>query len=183
MKENVFKKIIYSLSIVIPLVVVFLFRIKIEGYDTTFLPAIYATTNGITAILLISALWAIKNKNVKLHESLVTICLVLSLLFLILYVIRHITSSEVVFGDLNRDGILSSDERSLIGWERYVYYFILITHISLSVIVIPLVLFSYMRGKLGQIDLHKKIVKWSFPVWLYVSITGVLVYVMISNYY
>jgi putative membrane protein len=183
MQENQFKKIIYTLSIVIPIVVVFLFSFHLEGYDTTFLPPIYATTNGITALVLIGALVAIKNKNIKLHQKLIKVALGLSVLFLALYVARHITSSEIIFGDLDGDGLLDDNEKSVLGVSRFVYYFILITHIALSVIVIPLVLFAFMRGTLNQIQKHKKIVRFAFPVWLYVAITGVIVYLMIYPYY
>lgn len=183
MQENTFKKIIYTLSIVVPLVVVLLFKLDIEGYNTNFLPPIYATTNGITAILLLAALWAIKNKNVELHKKLIQVSLGLSLLFLALYVTRHITSSEILYGDSNFNGILEDSEKSAVGWYRTLYLTILITHIAFSVVVIPFVLFAYMRGILNQIEKHKKIVRFAFPIWLYVAITGVLVYLMISPYY
>jgi len=183
LQETTFKKLILALSIVIPVVVVILFEVQIEGYNTNFLPPIYATTNALTAIFLVSALIAIKNKNIELHERLIKICIGLSVVFLVLYVARHITSSEVKYGDIDHDGILSDFEKGEVGSIRYAYYFLLITHIALSVVVIPFVLFAFMRGILNQVEKHKKIVRFAFPIWLYVAVTGVIVYLMISPYY
>ena len=134
-----------------------------------FLPPIYATTNGITAILLIFAVIAIKNGNRKLHERLIKICIALSLLFLVLYIAYHITTDPTSFGG---EGLI-----------KYVYYFILITHILLSITVLPFVLFSYIRAITGDFVKHKKIAKIRFPIWLYVAVTGVIVYLMIAPYY
>ena len=134
-----------------------------------FLPPIYATTNGITAILLIFAVIAIKNGNRKLHERLIKICIALSLLFLLLYIAYHITTDPTSFGG---EGLI-----------KYLYYFILITHILLSITVIPFVLFSYIRAITGDFAKHKKIAKITFPIWLYVAVTGVVVYLMIAPYY
>lgn len=183
MNETTFKKTIVILSVVLPLLILMLFRIKIEGYNTNFLPPIYATTNAITALLLIFAFVAIKKKNITLHETLIKICLGLSVMFIVLYAIRHMTATESRFGDLNGDGLLSAEELAQVGQSRYVYYFLLISHIVLSVVVIPLVLVAFMRGMLKQVDKHKKIVRFAFPVWLYVAISGALVYLMISPYY
>ena len=134
-----------------------------------FLPPIYATTNGITAILLIFAVIAIKNGNRKLHERLIKICIALSLLFLVLYIAYHITTDPTSFGG---EGLV-----------KYLYYFILITHILLSITVIPFVLFSYIRAITSDFVRHKKIAKITFPIWLYVAVTGVIVYLMIAPYY
>lgn len=163
------KNLIIAVSIVIPVVVAVLFRVKIDGYDFTFLPPIYASINGLTAVLLGVALWAIKNKKNLLHERLMKTNLVLSLLFLTLYVAYHMTSNSTPFGG---EGMI-----------RIVYFFILISHILLSICVIPLVLFTYLRAHLGEFDRHKKLARITFPIWLYVAITGVVVYLMISPYY
>jgi putative membrane protein len=183
MTETTFKRIIYVLSALIPLVVILLFQINLEGYDTRILPPIYASTNAITAVLLLVALFAIKQKNIVLHKNIIKVCLGLSVLFLLLYVVRHITSSEVKFGDLNHDNILDDTEKATVGSLRYFYYALLISHIGLSVVVIPFVLFAYMRGILNQVEKHKKIVRFAFPIWLYVSATGAIVYWMIAPYY
>lgn len=158
------------LSIAIPVVVAVLFGIKIPNVEPlSFLPPIYASINGLTAVLLIVAVWAIKNKNVKLHETLMKVCIGLSVLFLAMYVAYHMTSQSTAFGG---EGMI-----------RYVYFFILISHIVLSIIIIPLVLITYVKALAKRFDKHKKIAKITFPIWLYVAITGVVVYLMISPYY
>ena len=173
-KEKKYKKMITTLSIVIPVAVAALFAINLKklGFDVeplTFLPPIYATINGLTAVVLVAAVVAIKKGNKKLHEQLNTIALACSLLFLILYVAYHMTSDSTSFGG---EGVI-----------KYIYYFILLSHILLSIIIIPLVLTTYMRAKLGKFPEHKKIAKITFPLWLYVAVSGVIVYVMISPYY
>ena len=135
----------------------------------TFLPPIYAVINGLTAILLVVAVYYIKNGKRKIHESLIKVCIALSLMFLVMYIAYHMTTDPTSFGG---KGIIA-----------YMYYFILITHILLSVIVIPLVLTSYSRAVQSNFKLHKKIAKVTFPIWLYVAVTGVIVYLMISPYY
>ena len=181
--EKKYKPIIIALSIVIPVAVAFLFGIKIEGYDFSFLPPIYASINGVVAILLVSAVIAIKNKNRKLHERLIKLAILGSALFLIGYVAYHITSSNTLYGDVNKDGVLTDIERNALGSAAYVYYFILFTHIILSVIIIPFVLFTYLRGVLGKFEAHKKLARYTFPLWLYVAVSGVIVYILISPFY
>tara|TARA_R110001632_G_scaffold44744_1_gene113602 strand:+ start:2483 stop:3025 length:543 start_codon:yes stop_codon:yes gene_type:complete len=173
-REKKYKRGITILSIIIPLAVAALFGVNLRtlGFDVepfTFLPPIYATINGITAVLLISAVIAIKNGNRKLHERLNTLAIICSVLFLVMYVAYHMTSNSTSFGGE--------------GFIKYIYYFILFTHIVLSVIIIPFVLVTFMRAKLGKFPEHKKIAKITFPIWLYVAITGVIVYLMISPYY
>jgi putative membrane protein len=164
------KKLIIFLSIALPLAIALLFRMpKIEGYDFTFLPPIYATINGLTAVLLITAVIAIKNGKRRLHERLVKICILLSVSFLLMYILYHATATETHYGGT---GIL-----------RYLYFFILISHILLSIVVIPFVLFTYVRARYGNFERHKALAKFTFPIWLYVAITGVVVYLMISPYY
>lgn len=162
-----FRKLIIVVSIVIPLAVALLFGIKIEGFDFSFLPPIYATINGLTAVLLISALIAIKNGKVKTHQRLIQMSLLLSLLFLLAYVAYHITSESTAYE----------------GSYKVLYLAILISHIVLSIGVIPLVLFTYLHAYSGNFENHKKWAKISFPIWLYVAVTGVVVYLMISPYY
>lgn len=170
LKEKKFNRLITIVSIVIPLVVALLFGVKLPNVEPlSFLPLIYASINGLTAILLIVAVWAIKNGKRELHQKLMTTCIVLSLLFLVMYVAYHMTSNSTEFGG---EGAI-----------KYVYYFILISHIILSIIIIPLVLKTYARAYLKNFDAHRKLAKITFPIWLYVAITGVVVYVMISPYY
>jgi putative membrane protein len=161
---------IWILSIAIPVAVAALFSIRIPGVERLgFLPPIYATINGITAVLLVAAIIQIKRGNRKTHEQLIKTCIVLSVLFLGMYVTYHMTSDSTPYGG---EGIL-----------RYFYYVILISHIILSIIVIPFVLITYVRAISGDFNKHKKIARYTFPLWLYVAVTGVVVYLMISPYY
>ncbi len=181
--EKKYKPLIIGLSIFIPVAVALLFGIKIEGYDFSFLPPIYATINGIVALLLIAAVVAIKNGNRELHRRLIRLAILGSLLFLVGYIIYHATSTETKYGDVNHDGILSDLERANLGKDALVYYFLLATHIILSIAVIPMVLLTYLKGWTNNLTAHKKLAKYTFPTWLYVAVTGVTVYLMISPFY
>ena len=172
--EKKFSLSIIIVSILIPIVVAVLFMIKLKDFGIVvapmhFLPPIYATINGLTALLLIAAVVAIKNKNKKVHQILMSAAIACSLLFLVLYVAYHMTTDSTKFGG---EGII-----------RSVYFFILISHIVLSITVIPLVLFSYVRAIGGDFVGHKKLTRFTFPLWLYVAVTGVIVYLMIAPYY
>ena len=181
--EKKYRKLIIALSIIIPVVVAALFGIKVEGVDFSFLPPIYATINGITAMVLVISLMAIKNKLIGLHQRLNTFAIILSCAFLIMYILYHITSAETKFGDINGDGKLDDAEKLAAGSVRYIYYALLISHIALSVIVIPFVLFTYVKGISMKIASHKKLARITWPMWFYVAVSGVVVYMMISPYY
>lgn len=169
-QEKKYNKWVVLLSIAIPLVVAVLFGVKIPNVEPlTFLPPIYATINALTALILVLAFNAIRKKNIKLHKTLMTTAIVLSCIFLVMYVAYHMTSDSTKYGG---EGAL-----------KYIYYFILITHIILSIVVIPFVLITYVRAITNNIERHKKIAKITFPLWFYVAISGVLVYIMISPYY
>lgn len=168
--EKKYQLWINIVSIAVPVVVALLFRVRLPNVEPlSFLPPIYASINGITAILLVFALVAIKNKKITVHENLMKTAVVCSSFFLVMYVAYHMTSDPTKF--LGEGAIF------------YVYRFILISHIILSIIVIPLVLISFVRAYIGDFKSHKKIVRYAFPVWLYVAVTGVIVYLMISPYY
>ncbi|WP_452221082.1 DUF420 domain-containing protein [Lacinutrix salivirga] len=172
--EKKYNKWIVALSIIIPLAVAGLFGIKLKDLGInveplTFLPPIYATINAITALVLIIAVVAIKKGNRKLHERLMKLAISLSVCFLLMYIAYHMTSDSTKFGGE--------------GTIKYVYFFILLSHILLSVIVIPFVLITYVRAISNNFERHKRIAKITFPLWLYVAITGVIVYLMISPYY
>lgn len=164
-----YNRIIIVLSIAIPLVVAVLFGVKLEIKLPVFLPPIYASTNAITAVLLIVAFWAIKMKNITLHKRLMTTAIIFSVLFLIMYVLYHMTSDSTSYGG---QGVL-----------KYIYFIILISHILLSIIVIPFVLITYVKAITNDIEKHKKIARITWPLWLYVTISGVVVYFMILPYY
>jgi putative membrane protein len=172
--EKKYRFFITAVSIAIPLAVAVLLTVRLKDFGINveplpFLPAIYSTINGITALLLVTAVIAIKNGKRKLHQQLMTSSIVLSVLFLVLYIAYHLTTDATKFGGT--------------GSIRYVYFFLLISHIFLSIITIPLVLISYVRALNERFDQHKKIAKITFPIWLYVTISGVIVYLMISPYY
>lgn len=167
--KDPYQKLIVVLSIAIPLVVAALFRVKIPGYDFSFLPPIYATINGLTAILLVTAVVAIKNKKKSIHENLMKVCIALSTCFLVMYVIYHMFSDSTAFGG---EGLI-----------KIMYYVILISHILLSIGVVPFVLLTFSRALTGNYERHKALAKFTFPLWLYVAVTGVVVYLMISPYY
>lgn len=181
--EKKYRKLIIALSIIIPVAVAALFGIKIEGVDFSFLPPIYATINGITAAVLVISLMAIKNKLIGMHQRLNTFAVILSTAFLVMYVLYHIASAETKFGDQDGDGILNDAEILSVGSMRYLYYALLISHIALSIVVIPFVLFTYVKGMSMKIASHKKLARITWPMWFYVATSGVVVYMMISPYY
>ena len=165
-----YKNLIIAVSVLIPVVVAILFRIRLENVQPlSFLPPIYAGINGYTFFVLLVALWAIKKRKITLHEQLMKTAIGLSLAFLVMYVAYHLTSDPTPFGGE--------------GTIKYVYYFILISHILLSIAIIPLVLISYVRAISKQFTNHRKIARVTFPIWLYITLTGVIIYLMISPYY
>jgi putative membrane protein len=172
--EKRYNLLIIVLSVAIPIVVAILFKVKLKDYGInveplTFLPPIYALINAVTAMLLILAVYSIKNGQIKKHQMLMQSAIACSVVFLIMYVAYHMTSDSTPYGG--------------VGFIRYVYFFILVSHIVLSVVVIPLVLITYVKALAKRFDKHKKIAKITFPIWLYVAVTGVIVYLMIAPYY
>ncbi len=167
--DNKYNKLIVILSITIPLVIAILFGVKIDMKLPVFLPPIYASINAFTALILIFAFRAIKNKNIDLHKRLMKTAMFLSVVFLMLYITYHMTSTSTKYGGT--------------GLLKYLYYFILLTHILLSIVVIPFVLITFIHAITNDFEKHKKIARIAFPLWLYVAISGVLVYVMIAPYY
>jgi putative membrane protein len=147
-------------------------RVKIplpEGWDFGFLPPFHATLNALTAVVLLIALYYIKQKNVMMHRRMIYVAMSLSALFLLSYVAYHFTTPETKFGGE--------------GFIRYVYYFILITHIILAALTLPFILFTFIRAYTNQFDRHRKMARWVFPLWLYVAITGPICYLMLMPYY
>ena len=159
--------LIKIVSVAIPVVVALLFGIHIEGVDTSYLPPVYAMINGCTAVILILALIAIKTKDMRVHRALIRFCLLLSLVFLALYVTYHMTSESTEYG----------------GEYGMFYYPLLISHIVLSIIVVPIVLYTYLFAWQGKFAKHKKWTRFAWPIWFYVAVSGVLVYWMISPFY
>lgn len=166
-KSKQLRTLILVLSIAIPVVVALLFKIKIKGFDLGFLPPIYAGINAVTAILLIVALVLVKQRKFKAHELAIKGAMLLSVLFLACYVAYHITSDSTPYG----------------GSMGVIYYPLLISHIALSVVVIPFVLYTYLFAMEGNFEKHKKWTKITWPLWFYVAVSGVLVFIMIAPYY
>jgi len=176
-KKKLYNRFITVISIAIPVVVAILFRVRIPDVEPLDqLPPIYAGINALTAIFLLIALLAIKQGKRKLHESLMKVNILFSVAFLVMYIAYHMTSDPTPYGIL--DGIFVASQTS-----KIIYFTILISHIILSIVLIPLVLLAYSKTVLVDFVAHKKIARIAFPIWLYVTITGVVVYLMISPYY
>lgn len=173
MSENKYKALIIGISILVPLVVVALFFISVPdanvGIDLRLFPKFHATLNFMTAIILLLGFFFIKQKKIQLHKACMGTAVGLSTVFLCSYVFYHSISEPTHFGG---EGIV-----------RPIYYFILITHIFLAAVILPFILFTLMRALRGQFQKHKKIARWTLPIWLYVAITGVMVYVFMAPYY
>ena len=180
-------RIIYLISGLIPLVVAFLifFPAKIELSATwiKLLPGLHAIINSLTVLVLGGALVAIRKKNIKLHRQLMFSALLLGVLFLVSYVLYHSSVESVKFGDVDHNGELSPGELEAAGSSRMIYLLVLASHILLSILVVPFVLLAFYYALTDQIDRHRRMVKFTFPVWMYVSITGVIVYFLIKPYY
>lgn len=188
MSDKLILRLITGVSIFVFLVVILLNRKIIPVTIPTpqfvyFLPTFNAIINGTCSVLLLISLYFIKQKNITNHKRINILTFILSSLFLVSYIIFHYFAPETKFGDANHDGFLSTSEIINSGTLRYIYYVILITHIILAAGVLPLILLSFHRGLKMQVEKHRKLVRWSFPIWLYVTVTGVIVYLMISPYY
>lgn len=186
-KEALYRRIVIAVSILIPAVVAFLILVPQTGnlgdLDVSMLPSVNAALNSLTSVCLLVAFVAIKNKNIVLHRSAMSTAFVLSACFLVCYVFYHYQGPQTRFGDADHNGLVDQAEKDLVGSFRYVYYVILVTHILLAAIVLPFILLSFYFSLSGQIDKHRKIVKYSFPAWLYVAVSGVAVYFLIRPYY
>jgi putative membrane protein len=186
--EKSVKTIIYGTTVIICLAVVVLNQKWLPHPDTfpAFiykLPMLNAILNGSCSVLLVLSLLAIKKRNIELHKKLNLTAFVLSALFLISYVTAHYFIPDTKYGDINHDGVMSADESALVSGIKPFYIVLLLSHIFLAVVVLPLVLLSFYYGLTDQREKHKKLTRFSYPIWLYVTVTGVLVYWLISPYY
>ena len=180
------KWLIGVFSVVVFSAVVLLGKFKLEvdlGFNVHIFATINAFINSAIAILLVAALLAVKNKKYQLHKQLMMVALVLSIFFLVSYIAHHLLAGEAKFGDANHDGLVSEEEKLLVGNIRLVYFFILGTHIILAAIILPFILFTAYRALTAEYPLHKKIARITWPLWFYVAVTGPVVYFMISPYY
>lgn len=185
--NKIYLRAIYLVSILIPVVVAILmfFPVKMNfaGDWVRVLPGVHALINSLTVLTLLSALIAVKKGNITIHRSFMMASLILGILFLVSYVVYHSNVESVKFGDMNGDGLVDEGELAEAGASRLIYLGILASHIILSIVVVPFVLIAFYYALSNQVDKHKRIVRYTFPVWLYVSLTGVIVYFMISPYY
>lgn len=173
-------------SVVVFIVVLLLGRYKLQvdlSFDVHIFALLNAVLNSITAVLLLAALWAVKAHRYLLHKRLMLTALLLSVFFLISYITHHLLAGEARFGDSNHDGIVSPEEITAAGSMRSVYFFILGTHIVLAAVILPFILFTAYRALIAEFDRHKKLARITWPLWLYVAITGPVVYWMIRPYY
>lgn len=176
----------WIVSAAVLFLVILMRQVKIDlpgGVDLSFLPPFHATLNALTAITLIYAVIQIKQKNVKRHQQAIYVAMAFSVLFLLSYVAYHFTSPETIFGDSNHDGILSDAEAAAVAGTRTFYLILLLSHIFLAAISLPFILFTFIRAYTNQIERHRKMAKYVFPVWLYVAITGPICYLMLLPYY
>jgi putative membrane protein len=178
--------LIFVFSAIVFTAVMLLSRVKLEvdlGFDIHLFAKANAIINSIVAVLLIIALVVVKMKNYRLHRTIMITAMILSVLFLISYITHHLFAGDTRFGDANHDGIVTELEKAAVGQSRIIYYIILGTHIPLAGLILPFILFSAYRGMTGEYEKHKKLVRITWPVWFYVAVTGVVVYLMISPYY
>ncbi len=178
--------LIIAFSFIVFAAVVLLSRVQLKvdlGFDVHLFAKANAVINSLVAILLIAALVAVKRKQYLTHKSIMMTAMILSILFLVSYICHHLFAGETKFGDIDHNGVLSDEEAAGVGSLKWVYYIILATHIPLAGIILPFILFTAYRALIGEWPRHRKLAKITWPVWLYVAVTGVIVYLMISPYY
>jgi putative membrane protein len=187
MQNKSLKNIILVICILVPVLVAVIALLPKEykdwGVDTSFLTGLNAIINSTTAVLLVLAVIAVKKKKFDLHKKMMLTALGLGAVFLLSYVLYHATNESVKFGDINHDGAVDVAEKLEVGVLRLIYLVVLFSHILLSIVVLPFVLFAVYAALSEDFQKHKRLVRFAFPVWLYISVTGVLVYVMIYPYY
>ncbi len=178
--------LVWVISVAVLGLVVMMQKIKIplpEGADLSSLPGFHALLNSMAAVFLVLAIRAIKNGKVILHQKMIYAAFICSLVFLLSYVTYHITTPATLFGDANKDGLLSSAEREAVSGSRPYYLFILISHIGLAALSFPFILRTFVHAFTNQFEKHRKLSKKVFPVWLYVAVTGPIVYFFLQPYY
>lgn len=187
LKNKNLNTIITIISIAIPVVVAVLFVIPkpdIEaGFDVKVMPFFHAVLNSATAVLLVASLYFIKNGKKQAHKWANLTAVGLSVIFLLSYVTYHFLTDSTKFGDMNHDGLIDAAEIATVGGIRYFYYFLLLTHIVFAIAIVPMVLFTLLRAFQNDDPRHRRIARITWPIWFYVAITGVIVYMMIQPYY
>jgi putative membrane protein len=182
-KANIF---IITVSVIVFTAVIALSRIKLEvnlPFDPHLFALANATINSFVSVFLLAALWAVRKRNYVLHKKLMLVAIVLSVLFLVCYIAHHLFTHPTSFGDLDHDGVLSDAETAQVGVVKTIYYILLFTHIPLAGIILPFILFTAYRALTGEYTRHKKLARYTWPIWFYVAVSGVVVYLMIQPYY
>jgi putative membrane protein len=185
-KEKSLKILIWVVTVVVLLLVGAMRQVKLpvpDGWDVGFLPAVNATLNALTAVALIASLYFIKQKNVVAHRNANGTALGLSVMFLLCYVVYHFTTREVIYGDIDHNGLLSAAETAAVASQRPLYLVILLSHIALAGILLPFILLTTLRALVGKYEMHQKMARIVWPLWLYVAVTGPVVYLMLREYY
>jgi putative membrane protein len=180
------KIFIWVVSLLVFSVITILAKVKLDvslGFDPHLFAGTNAVLNSCVTVLLLAGLWTVKKKNYRLHRKIMFAAIILSLLFLLSYICHHLFTGDTKYGDVDHNGVVTDDEKALAGPVRMIYYFILLTHIPLAGIILPFILFTAYRSLTGEYERHRKLARITWPVWLYVAITGVVVYLMISPYY
>ena len=178
--------VIFSVSTIVFAAVVLLSKFKLRvdlGFDVHVFARANAIINTLVSILLVAGLVAVKQGKYLLHKKIMMTAIGLSFLFLLSYIAHHLLAGETKFGDLNHDGILSDDEKQQAGILRIIYYVILSMHIPLAAIILPFILFTAYRALTGEYAKHKKLVRITWPVWFFVAVSGVMIYLWINPYY
>jgi putative membrane protein len=186
--DKLANRFIWAVSIIVFLAVAGMSRINLSKvvtlpFDVHIFATINAVVNSMVAILLVAGIVTVKNKNYEVHKKIMLTAIALSVIFLLSYICHHLFAGETKFGDLDHDTILSLNEKMMAGSTRYIYYALLLTHIPLAAIILPFILFTAYRALTGEYDKHKKLVRITWPVWFFVAVSGVIVYVMISPFY
>ena len=178
--------LIFSFSIIVFTAIMLLGRVKLNlapGFDVHVFAQLNAVINSCVSLLLVFGLITVKQKKYLLHKRVMMTAILLSVLFLVSYVCHHLFAGETRFGDIDHDGLITEAEKVAVGTSRIIYYILLGTHIPLAGIILPFILFTAYRSLIGEFQKHKKLARITWPVWLYVAISGVIVYWMISPYY
>lgn len=180
------RKLIYAVSIVVFIAVVILSKVKLDlnlPFDVHVFATANAVINSMVALCLLAGLFAIRQRKYTTHKKFMLAAIILSVFFLLSYIAHHLLAGDTKFGDLNHDGLLTDEEKLQAGSIRTVYYFLLLTHIPLAAIILPFILFTAYRALTGEFDKHKRLTRYTWPLWFYVAVSGVIIYYMIAPYY
>ena len=180
------KIFIWTVSIIVFVAVVVLSKVKLVlnlPFNVHVFATINAVINSMVAVLLVAGLVTAKSKNYAIHKKIMLSAIMLSVLFLVSYICHHLLAGETKYGDIDHDGVLSINETAMAGSSRMFYYILLLTHIPLAAIILPFILFTAYRALTGEYEKHRKLVRITWPVWFFVAVSGVVVYLMISPYY